>query len=128
MEYIITKRFRETVESGPVNLKYGTKCESRNGRIYHDGKFLVRERSRLAHTHFARNDDGMGEVRAMLTRSIEQATGTASKGMLDRMGASELCRAYRKKEHRGVWLWSHEFFIAPVEDLRAIAESAQKGC
>lgn len=127
MKYMVSKRFRETVESGSVNLPYGTECESRNGRIYCGGRFLVREKSRKAHTNFVRNDDGNGAERAKLTQRIERETGQADAETLRRMEDSALCQAYRKQEHQDVWLWSHEFYIAPVEDLRDIEAAMKKG-
>ena len=120
MKYMVSKRFRETVESGSVNLPYGTECESRTGRIYCGGRFLVREKSRKAHTNFARNDDGNGVERAKLTQRIERETGQANAETLRRMEDNSLCQVYRKQEHQDVWLWSHEFYIAPVEELLGI--------
>lgn len=121
MEYIVTKRFKDTVESGPVNLPYGTVCEARDGCICHDGRFLARQRSRLAHTSFARNDDGHGLERGRLTREIESRTAKADEATMRRVAASETCRSYRRQEHQDMWLWSHEFYNAPIEDLRHIA-------
>lgn len=125
MTYMVTKRFRETVQSGPVNLPYGTICEAKNGRICHDGKFLVRERSRLAHTNFSANDDGMAAERGELTRKIEAATVGADAATMKRIKESKLCQKYRKQEHQDVWLWAHEFFIAPIPILRTIAETIE---
>ena len=122
MQYLVTKRFKTTVESGPINLPYGTPCECRNGRIYHGGRFLVRERSRLAHTNFARNDDGMGAERGELTRKIEAATAKADAETMRRIEESELCQSHRKQEHPDVWLWAHEFFTASMPTLISIAK------
>lgn len=122
MQYIVTKRFKTIVESGPINLSYGTQCECRNGRIYYGNRFIVRERSRLAHTNFARNDDGMGVERGELTRKIEVATARASAETMHRIEKSELCQSYRKQEHLDVWLWSHKFFTASLPTLISIAK------
>ena len=41
---------------------------------------------------------------------------TASK-----VWADPLCQNYKRPEHEDFWIWNHDFYDAPVEDLRHIA-------
>ena len=37
------------------------------------------------------------------------------------MWADPLCQKYKRPEHEDFWIWNHDFYDAPVEDLRHIA-------
>ena len=35
--------------------------------------------------------------------------------------ADPLCQKYKRPEHEDFWIWNHDFYDAPVEDLWHIA-------
>lgn len=39
----------------------------------------------------------------------------------DKVWGDELCQKYRRHEHEDWWLWNHDFYSAPIPDLRHIA-------
>ena len=39
----------------------------------------------------------------------------------DKVWAEPLCQQYRRTEHEDFWIWNHDFYNAPVADLRCIA-------
>ena len=58
MRYIVTQRFRAKAICGPVNLPYGTVCDTEGDFITRDGKQLCAITSQNAYDHFSRDDDG----------------------------------------------------------------------
>ena len=90
-KYITKKRMKEAGIAGHVNIPYGTEVEEVDGLIIYKGAAVCAITSRNAHLHFAKNDDGKGLERGALA------------------------------DHEDHFLWNHEFFEAPVEDLQYIA-------
>lgn len=119
MNYIVTKRFRGKSICGNVNLPYGTKCEEKDNTIYCDGKPLCFATSENAHQYFSRNDDGQGERRGELVRDIlERLKG--NQPAWDRVWGNLSIRKYKRKEFADYWLFNHDFYNAPIEDLEYI--------
>lgn len=124
VRYIVKKRMREAGISGHVNLPYGTEVEAVDGLIVHQGAAVCAVTSRNAHLYFARDDDGRGRERGALTLAITSRLEKQDKGHQDRwdlVWGDATCQKYRRADHEDHFLWSHEFFEAPVEDLRHIA-------
>lgn len=123
MKYITTKRFRRAGIDGQFNIPYGTELESRDGVLWHDGKAICISRSAAAHEYFARNDDGNGLERGKLSHAIIKTLGGFG-GDSDRWQIiydDELAQKYRRADHQDYWLWSDDFFNAPIEDLKYLA-------
>lgn len=116
MDYLVVRRFRGVCLSGWVNLPAGTPCTCREGVIYWREKPVCLVASDVAHRFFAPNFDGQGWRRGQLIEKILR------RMRLDKRRAKELpldpvaCR-YRRAEHRDTFLWSHGFYVAPVEEL-----------
>lgn len=125
MDYIVYKRFRQ----GDVNLPAMTECESKGNVIFCRGKEICAVASANAHQYFARNDDGRGMERGALAQAIQKAlrtnkdprTDKAYQAKWDKVWGDALCQKYKRTEHADHWLWNHEFFNAPIEDLRYIS-------
>ena len=67
---------------------------------------------------------GHGLERGQLTVSIIAAVSKGDKGREERwekLWADPVACRYRRVDHADFWVWSHDFFEAPVEDLRHIA-------
>jgi len=137
MKYIVYQRFKVKALCGEVNLPAMTECESVGDFITIDGKPLCAMTSQNAHDFFSRNDDGQGMERGKLTQSIMKAlhtdkdprTDTVYQAKWDKVWSDELCQKYKRVEFDDHWLWNHDFFNAPIEDLEYIAAlvGAKKG-
>lgn len=122
--YITARRARFSAICGPVNLPWGTPVADVDGVLLLGLRLLCATTSQNAHDFFARNDDGNGMERGALTAAIVSKLADKRVGHADRWGkvwADPVCQKYRRPEHADFWLWSHDFYEAPVEDLRHIA-------
>lgn len=124
-EYIITKRARILTLSGNVNLPYGTILIENDGYIFHNGKVLFRSTSENAYQYTARNDDGNGKERGALINAIKaklEKRDADYRLRWDKVWEDAVCQSYKRADHEDYWLWNHEFYNAPIDDLRYIAE------
>ena len=116
MEYLVVLRFRGVCLGGRVNLPAGTACICREGVICLGEKPVCLVASDVAHRFFAPNFDGQGWRRGQLIgqilRLVRRDKRRAVRLLLDHVA----CR-YRRAEHRDTFLWSHGFYVAPVEEL-----------
>ena len=136
MKYITIKRFHRIGMTGETfNIPYGTEMECKDNVIIYnpDNKPICIKTSWVAHEYFARNDDGNGLERGKLTQAIVKRlspdyfkTREERDQYWERIWADELANRYRKQEHETSWLWSIEFYNAPIEDLKYLAKLA--GC
>lgn len=126
--YIARRRARFQSNSGQVNLPYGTKVECRDGFLFWNGLKLCAATSQNAKEFFVQDDDWLGQERAMLINAIlarlgphERRKGKAA-GRWERVWADPLCQRYKRPEHENHWLWNEDFYNAPVDNLRHIAQ------
>lgn len=131
MDYITTKRFKRDGIGGHFNIPYGTAVKEIGGSIFHEGREVARITSAACHKYFARNDDGRGLERGKLTQAINDAlqlrNGETNDQRDVRWGPifnDALCQSYRRREHADTFLWNHNFYNAPLDDLRHIAALA----
>lgn len=132
MEYIVKRRARFNAVTGPVNLPWGTPVEEQDGFLVRDGLQLCAVTSQNAFDYFAKNGDGNGVERGRLTISIMDTLAKRDadhQNRWNRVWEDPRCQKYRRADHADFWLWNREFFEAPVEDLRHIADlvGAKKG-
>ncbi len=121
MTYITIKRYRRDDKRGRFNIPYGTRLEGRDGCLWYNGRDVCGDHSAVMREYFARDDDGRGLKRGKLSHDIVSAL----KGGADRWAAvwnDSLCQKYRKPVQEDYWLWSIEFFNAPIADLEYIAD------
>lgn len=124
--YITTRRARFMAICGPVNIPWGTQVEAEDGILLLGLRLLCATTSQNARDFFARNDDGNGLERGRLSAAIIARLSERGKEHQDRWNkvwADPLCQKYRNQDHVDHWLWNHEFFEAPLDDLRHIAEA-----
>jgi hypothetical protein len=92
--------------------------------ITYDNKPVCVLTSQNAHEYFARNDDEQGVFRGKLTSAIvaklSKRDGEHQKRW-DKVWEDTRCHKYKRPEHADHWLWNHDFFNAPIEDLVYIA-------
>lgn len=129
MEYVVVKRFREMSMSGLVNIKYGSICNSFNEKIFFGINPVCFCSSENAHKYFARNDDGNGLKRGWLTQEIQRRLRKQDNIRQKRWSfvwSDAICQKYRRKDHPDIWLWNHDFYNAPIEDLEHIYSIVKK--
>ncbi len=131
-QYVARKRARFKGCNGQqVNIPYGSILEAQDGYLLWNGEPLCVDTSMNAHNFFSQNDDGLGKERGELVAAIlarlENQPGMSEKqreerqARWDKVWEDSLCQKYKRPEHEDFWLWSHDFYDAPVEDLRHIA-------
>lgn len=121
MEYISFRRFRGKAFSGAVNIRSGTPAIERGGVLFVSESPICLISSENAHQYFARNDDGMGLERGRLTREIQKRLKNR-KEKWSKVWEDPLCQKYKRKDHPDHWLWNHDFYNAPIEDLQYILD------
>ena len=129
MEYVTIKRFKRNGIGGQFNIPYGAVLELReDGYLYYAGRAVCVARSFAAHEHFACNYDGKGFERGLLSHAIIKAlapenfdTPKERDDFWQVIWNDTLTPKYRRKDHIDTWLWSDDFFNAPIEDLKYIA-------
>lgn len=123
--YVARRRARfKGCEGQQVNIPYGTVLEAQDGFLLWEGKRLCVDTSNNAHDYFSQNDDGQGQERGALVGAIISRLEKQDKSYQlrwDSVWSSPCCQKYRRPEHEDHWLWNHDFYNAPVEDLRTIA-------
>ena len=118
--YIARCRARFDGISGQVNIPYGAVLEVRDGLLYWKGEQLcattkgVRSRGTTAAERGAL-------VAAILARLRPRNERDNCQSRWDKVWGDSLCQRYRRPEHEDRWLWSYDFFNAPVCDLQHIA-------
>ncbi len=130
--YIARRRARfKGCNSQQVNIPYGSILEAQDGFLLWKGQPLCVDTSQNAHDFFSQNDDDMGLKRGVLVATIlarlETPSNTRNKrwtelqARWDKVWADSLCQKYKRPEHKDFWIWNHDFYDAPVADLRHIA-------
>lgn len=80
--------------------------------------------SQNAYDFFTQNDDGMGQERGELLNRITATLMKQTPGHNARWGKiwdDPRCQKYKRPEQEDHWIWNHDFYNGPVEDLRYIA-------
>lgn len=125
MKYITHQRFKKPCLRGSVNIPALTICETVENIIVYNGKPVCFTTSEDAYQYFARNDDGQGLRRGKLTRAIQKKLENRSDPLYqtrwDAIWNDLICQKYKRTDHSDHWLWNHDFFNAPIEDLQYIA-------
>lgn len=129
MKYITIKRYKRDDARGRFNIPYGTLVEEMDGVLYHNGKDICSDRSAVMREYFARDDDGNGLWRGRLSHAIIDELHMRDGETLDEWNArwepvwnDKLCQKYKKDpESTTTFLWSIDFYNAPILDLQYIA-------
>ncbi len=133
--YITRRRARFQSMSGPVNLPWGTEAENRDGFLWRGDKQLCAASAQNTKEFFVQDDDGQGQERGQLVNAIlarldpQKAHQEASIASWKKIWADRRCRAYKRpgcpqgrscepEEH---WIWTDDFYNAPIHDLQHIA-------
>jgi len=130
MKYICIKRYKRQGIGGYFNIPYGSVLAKDADKILNfDNKPVCVSTSAAAHEYFARDDDGKGFECGKLSQAIiKRLSPDNFDSMQERdefwkiVWNNEVAQKYRRKEHLTYWLWSDDFYNAPVEDLKYIAE------
>lgn len=71
------------------------------------------------------SDDVVSQIEVASISSAQDADGEqddAQDGIVEFMMDDALCSSYRREDVRDVWLWNHDFYSAPISDLKKIAD------
>jgi len=123
--YVTKKRARFKGFCGDVNIPYGTHLEAHDGILILDGEPVCVATSQNGLDYFAQNDDGQWKERGKLTIEITSMLARRDRkyqARWDKVGNDSICEKYHRKEHEDFWLWSPDFYTAPIADLRHIKE------
>ena len=114
-----------------VNIPSGSILEAKDGFLLWKGQPLCVDTSQNAHDFFSQNDDDQGQERGALVAAIlsrlEVPPGAGEKRRAEiqdrwnKVWGDALCQKYKREEHEDFWIWNHDFYNAPVADLRHIA-------
>lgn len=122
--YVARRRARFKGLSGRVNIPWGAVLDEQGGFLFYQGRRLCTATSQHAYDYFSLDDDGRGRQRGALVSAIKATLEKRDAGYQDRWnklwGAPAFWR-YRRQDHDDFWVWGHDFYNAPVEDLQAIA-------
>ena len=125
MQYITYQRFKKKCLCGAVNIPALTLCETAENIIVCNGNPLCFTTSEDAYQYFSRNDDGQGLRRGKLTHAIQKKLENRRDPLYqtrwDAVWNDLICQKYNRTDYADHWLWNHEFFNAPIEDLQYIA-------
>lgn len=130
--YVARRRARFKGCNGQqANIPYGSILEAQDGFLLWKGQPLCVDTSQNAHNFFSQNDDDMGLERGALVAAIlsrletppnaSQKHRDTIQARWDKAWPDALCQKYKRREHEDCWLWNHDFYDAPVEDLQHIA-------
>ena len=123
-KYIARKRARFKGLSGNVNIPYGSLLEARGGFLFYKDVRLCTVTSQNAYDFFSVDDDGQGLERGGLVAAIMARLNKRDgsyQARWNKVWSAPVCQRYRRPEHDDFWIWSRDFYNAPVEDLRSIA-------
>lgn len=140
--YIVRQRAKfQSVFEGPVNLPWGTVVDARLIKVSDDpeperwesflflgSKLLCAASSQTAKDFFVQDDDGQGETRGRLVTAIlarlgpQKAHQGASSTGWEKVWADRVCTAYKRPEPEEHWIWTDNFYNAPIHDLQHIAD------
>lgn len=122
--YICNKRARFKGIDGLVNIPYGTKLYCENGILSLNGNQICLSSSQRAYDYFSCNDDENGLLRGKLVQAIMDTLvkkDSRHQFRWDKIWADQSIRKYKRTDHDDYWLWNYDFYNAPIEDLRHIA-------
>lgn len=124
-KYITRRRIRIEAPSGKrVNIPYGTPLICKGVFLFWGNVLLCDTTSKYAYDYASINDDGRGLERGGLVDAIKsrlEKRDGSYQTRWDKVWGAPVCQRYRRPE-RDDWIWNHDFYNAPVEDLQAIAK------
>ena len=125
MDYITIKRFKSKGMAGDFNIPYNTPLFEVDGVLLtQEPRPVCMATSENAHQYFAYNGDGQGLLRGQLTQAIQKKLSKRDsnyQARWDKIWEDKLCQRYKRIESADFWLWNHEFYRAPILDLKYIA-------
>lgn len=129
----VATRFVNTPERKHYTLHIGPEDVAafiRSGELNH--QYLLYEGSRLcvvtsqnAYDYFSQDDDGHGLERGGLVAAILARLEKRDAGhqhRWDKVWDSPLCLRYKRPDCEDFFIWGYDFYNAPIDDLKAIAE------
>lgn len=99
------------------------------GRVFNGDGFMCLVSSQKSRDCLVGNDDGKGEERGKLVKSIYKLLYNPlcedhKEDQLELLWSDEVSLPYaiHKTPEEGAWLWNDSYFCAPLEDLKHIEE------
>ena len=124
--YITRKRARIEGICGKVNIPYGTALETEDGYLLYEGSRLCAVTSQNAYDYFQpRRRRAWAGARRPGGRNPrppgEKGTQTTSAAGI-RSGKALCVCGYKRPDCEDFFIWGYDFYNAPIDDLKAIAE------
>ena len=127
MLFISIKPFKRYGIDKFFDIPLGSRLDKRADEALYFHNFKVCfARSSAAHEYFARDDDGQGLLRGALSHSIIHSL-SINPDLWQIVWNDSICQNYRRIEHFDFWLWSDDFFNAPISDLQYIFNLLKDG-
>lgn len=123
--YITRKRARIEGICGKVNIPYGTALETKDGYLLYEGSRLCVVTSQNAYDYFSQDDDGHGLERGGLVAAILarlEKRDADHQRRWDKVWENPFCLRYKRPDCEDFFIWGYDFYNAPIDDLKAIAE------
>ena len=123
--YVCRKRARFKAICGQVNIPYGTTLTLQGGFLILNDLPVCSATSQNAYDYFSQDDDGHGLERGGLVAAILARLEKRDAGhqhRWDKVWDSPLCLRYKRPDCEDFFIWGYDFYNAPIDDLKAIAE------
>lgn len=121
MLYVCHTRFKEMALCGKVvNIPATSILINDNGILTWNGMNITYYDSENAHLYFSTNVDGKGMERGKLVKSIVksmQVSNKNHKAKREKVYKDPICLKYCRGDVTDAWIWNHNFYNAPIEDL-----------
>lgn len=124
IQYITKKRMKGLAICGLVNIPFATALPVDGDFILWQGRPLCAIASKQSHEFFASDHDGHGLERGALTSAILATLSkrdTQWQARWDRVWDAEYCQKFRNPAHEDFWVWAHAFYVADLDELKALA-------
>ena len=123
--YICRKRAKFKAICGQVNIRYGTILNCQGGFLILNDLPVCSVTSQNAYDYFSQDDDGQGLERGGLVAAILarlEKRDADHQRRWDKVWESPLCLRYKRPDCEDFFIWGYDFYNAPIDDLKAIAE------
>ena len=123
--YVCRKRARFKAICGQVNIPYGTTLNGQGGFLILNDLPVCSATSQNAYDYFSQDDDGHGLERGGLVAAILarlEKRDADHQRRWDKVWENPLCLRYKRPDCEDFFIWGYDFYNAPIDDLKAIAE------
>ena len=128
LNYVSRKRFNKNSLQGNVDIPYGTSLLCINDLLFYNKRPVCYITSQDAFDYFVTDYDNRGILRGQLLEWILLHTSQKyhSKDVYDKIWemiwSTDSYHKFKMSQFVNRWLWSFDFYNAPIEDLQDIVD------